>query len=359
MNLHDFHNDALAQKLLAAIHVEAQALPEIRIMEVCGTHTMAIGKMGLRAILPKNVILISGPGCPVCVTPGSYIDSAAGLALEKGVHLVTFGDMIRVPGMKTSLEKARGQGAQIHIATTPLQALEIAQSQKNEVVFLAVGFETTAPTTAGAILAAKKKGLTNVSFFTSHRLIPEALRVLVQDTEVKISGFMLPGHVSTILGEKSYRILEKSEIPSVITGFEPVDILAGILYLIQKIRKKDYTIHNAYRRLVPPEGNPKALQAMEEVFSVVPALWRGIGVIPGTGLAIREKYATYDAAKRYSLTVEPTEMPQGCSCGDVLRGRIPPNACPLFGKACIPDHPIGPCMVSFEGSCSAYYKYGM
>ena len=356
-NLLNFSDKNIAKKLIHLIKEKAKSIGHIKIMEVCGTHTMQIGKLGIRSILPDNIELISGPGCPVCVTPGSYIDSAAKLAIDKQVRIVTFGDMVRVPGDRTSLEKARSMGADIDIITSPFQSIEIAKNSSQEVVFLSVGFETTTPMTAMTILNARQNKIKNLSFFIAHRVVPPALELLIQDSSIKIAGFLLPGHVSSIIGEKPYEILKKYKIPGVITGFEAIDILTGILDCITMISTEQIEIHNAYKRAVPSNGNPKAQKVVEQVFTQDDAEWRGIGTIPGTGLRLRDDYKQFDAAEKFNLKIEKSTFPSGCSCGDVLKGRIPPNKCKLFGKLCTPQNPVGPCMVSSEGSCAAYYKY--
>jgi hydrogenase expression/formation protein HypD len=360
MSIVDFSDPKTGRRLLDAIAAEAAGLGHVRIMEVCGTHTMEIGRMGLRSLLPKNIELVSGPGCPVCVTPGSYIDAAADLALVKGVRVLTYGDMIRVLGVRFSLEQVKAKGAKVDVVTSPLQAIETARANPIEqIVFLAVGFETTAPATARAIDLAYRDNLSNLTFFVSHKIVPPALCALIEDTELAISGFMLPGHVSAIIGETPYAFLAKRGIPAVITGFEPLDILSGILSLCTMLKKNAPALVNAYTRIVKKEGNPKALEMIDTVFETTDALWRGIGMLKKSGLVIREKYRSFDAARRFSMDSGAAEsMPEDCSCGDVLKGRIRPDQCPLFGSSCTPASPVGPCMVSSEGSCAAYFKFG-
>jgi hydrogenase expression/formation protein HypD len=362
MNLSRFSDPVLAEKLLEKIRTSAFTGDRIRIMEVCGTHTMEIGRLGLRSLLPSNIELVSGPGCPVCVTPGAYIDAAVDLALNKKVRIVSYGDMIRVPGDTASLAEAKGKGANIEVVTSPLHALEIARAHpEEEIVFLAVGFETTAPATARAVMNAHEADIGNLTFFLSHRTVPPALRALIQDKDIAISGFMLPGHVSAIIGEAPYQFIVKYGIPGVITGFEPIDILLGIMTLCTLITEQTPKIVNAYSRIVKKEGNPLAVGACEKVFRPAQALWRGIGIIPGSGLVLRDEFARFDASIRYGIPpdeVSTSGQPQGCSCGNVLKGVIKPIDCPLFGATCTPRTPVGPCMVSSEGSCAAYYKYG-
>ena len=334
----------------------------IRIMEVCGTHTMEIGRLGLRSLLPSTIELVSGPGCPVCVTPGSYIDAAVDLSRREAVRIVSYGDMIRVPGNRSSLEAAKAQGAAVEVVTSPLHTLEIARAHpQEEIVFLAVGFETTTPATAQALVNAQAAGIENLSFLVSHRMVPPALRALLSDKETNISAFMLPGHVSAIIGEAPYQFIRRYGIPGVITGFELIDILLGIFYICTMIVGASPDIVNAYPRIVKKEGNPLAVRVCEKVFRPVDALWRGIGMIPQSGLALREDFEAFDAMVRYAVDCNADSssgQPKGCSCGSVLKGVMKPSDCPLFGAACTPRSPVGPCMVSSEGSCAAYFKYG-
>jgi hydrogenase expression/formation protein HypD len=361
MSLIDYTDPITAQSLLARISHAAASLGSVRIMEVCGTHTMEIGRLGLRSLLPKNVELVSGPGCPVCVTPGAYIDSAATIALSRNFRVVSYGDMIRVPGLHTSLDEAKSAGAAVDVVTSPLQALEIARQKPNEqVVFLAVGFETTAPATAVAITTAQRENIQNLTFFVSHKTVPPALLALVADKDLAISGFLLPGHVSAIIGEKPYAPVAQAGLPGVITGFEPLDILSGISMVCDMLYHKKAAILNAYPRIVKREGNPRAVAAVNAVFDIADVLWRGIGVLPQSGLTLRPEYAALDATQRFGIPSDAgsEEMPESCSCGGVLKGLLQPSECPMFGAACTPEHPVGPCMVSSEGSCAARFKYG-
>ena len=359
MNTNAFSDPAVARNLVAAITSCAGRIPPARIMEVCGTHTMEIGRLGIRQLLPENVELLSGPGCPVCVTPASYIDALAGLALKGGVRVAAFGDLFRVPGNKLSLAQVKAQGAAVDIVTSPVAALALARRNPDQqVVFTAVGFETTIPATAAAVREAALKGIGNISFLVAHRLVPPALDALLADKELGINAFLLPGHVSAIVGEAAYALLAERNVPGVITGFEPLDILAGILAALIMLAEKQVGVKNAYTRVVRPGGNAAARQLAGEIYGPCDAVWRGIGSLPQSGLRLRGQYARFDAAVKFGITIDDEEMPAGCSCGDVLKGRIRPNACPLFGAACDPDHPVGPCMVSSEGSCAAYFKYG-
>ncbi len=328
------------------------------LMEVCGTHTQAIGRWGLRSLLPESVRLVSGPGCPVCVTPGGYIDQACGLAAENGVTLATFGDLVRVPGNEHSLEEVRSAGADVRIVYSPADAIALAKElAPREVVFLAVGFETTIAGIAAAIKSAHLADLENLSFFCSLRLVPPALQALLADPEVAIDGFLLPGHVSVITGLAAYSCLEEAGVPGAVAGFEPVDILQGVAMLLEMLAADAPAVRNLYGRAVRPDGNPMARTLIGELFEPAEAVWRGIGSLPDSGLRLQPTYAHLDAARRHGLSPLEDRMPAGCACGRVLRGAILPRACPLFGKACTPDHPVGPCMVSGEGSCAAHYRY--
>ncbi|MCL2757496.1 MAG: hydrogenase formation protein HypD [Coriobacteriia bacterium] len=355
----------------------------IRIMEVCGTHTVAIARAGFRSVLPASLKLISGPGCPVCVTANVDIDRVIALTRIPGVVVATFGDMIRVPGSSTSLQQRKAQGAAVEVVYSPLDAIKLAEQYAADggttghnaagggthVVFVGVGFETTTPLVAATIERAAARGLANFSVLAVHKRVPPALEALANDAEVAVDALILPGHVSTILGAQPYGFLaEKYHIPGAITGFEPVDILQGIALLLEQIRAReageaDAAIEIAYKRAVMQEGNPTALAAIDAVFENTDATWRGLGTIEQSGYSIREKYAVYDANRRFAAELsalqEPTVEPRGCRCGTVLRGVIPPSACPLFGRACTPQNPIGPCMVSSEGTCAAYFRYAL
>lgn len=357
MDLNRFRDPVLAKTLIDAI--AAVPASPVKIMEVCGTHTMAIAKYGLREVMPETLKLLSGPGCPVCVTANTDIDIAIEYARSKDVIVTTFGDMMKVPGSCSSLSDEKADGRDVRIVYSPLDALDIAERNPGKlVVFIGVGFETTIPAIAAAIVQAEKRGLGSFTVFSAHKTVPDALRALVNDPQVAVGGFILPGHVSTIIGLHPYRFLaEEFRVPSVITGFEPIDILQGILMLSRQIADGRAEVEVAYTRAVSPEGNPSAVEMMNRVFEPADADWRGISVIPGTGLAIREEYSAFDAMR--VLPVRPPEPREikGCQCGEVLRGVILPFECKLFAKGCTPEHPIGPCMVSSEGSCAAYYRY--
>lgn len=357
MNLSVFRDPELARGLIHSI--EKWAPEQATLMEVCGTHTVAIARNGLRTMMPEGIRLASGPGCPVCVTSNKDIDTVIALSRVPGVTIATFGDMTRVPGSTSSLLKEQAQGRSINIVYSPLDALTLAKENPDEqIVFVGVGFETTTPLVAMAIKRAKAMGLKNFSVFVAHKNMPGALETIVADPALKIDALILPGHVSTIIGVKPYEFLaQKYGIPGVITGFEPVDVLQGIAMIMRQLHEGRAEIEIAYSRGVMKEGNPVALAAIEEVFETVDATWRGLGVIPGSGYAIRDEYKEFDAFACFSPEVEPTQEPKGCRCGDVLRGIMAPNECPLFRKVCTPENPIGPCMVSSEGSCAAYFRY--
>ncbi|MBD3321245.1 MAG: hydrogenase formation protein HypD [Chitinivibrionales bacterium] len=358
MNLVSFNDPQIAGKLLDGIRRAASGTGTIKIMEVCGTHTMEIGRLGLRSLLPENVELVSGPGCPVCVTPGGVIDTAAELALGSGVVVSTFGDMVRVPGTRTSLEKTRTNGGAIQIVTSPLQAVANAESNpQKEFVFIAVGFETTVPVVARAVTMTCEKNLENMSFIICHRLVPPALDTLIADRDIGISAFLLPGHVSAIIGTGPYAFLDKEGVPAAITGFESLDIVGGIHAVVTMLAGRHSGVVNRYPRVVKDSGNSHAMKLIDTVFRPVDAVFRGIGTIPQSGLALREKFARVDACRKYGIKIREHAMPQGCACGAVLKGKIIPDKCPLFATSCTPDTPVGPCMVSSEGSCAAYYRY--
>ena len=352
-----FKDPKLARGLIETIH---RLAPEhATLMEVCGTHTVAIARNGIRDLMPEGLRLASGPGCPVCVTCNRDIDTVIALARIPNVTITTFGDMTRVPGSTSSLLAEQAAGRSVEIVYSPLDALAFAKAHpEREVVFVGVGFETTTPLVALAIKRAKAMGLSNFTVFAAHKNMPGALELLVGDPTLELDALILPGHVSTIIGAEPYRFLaEKYGIPGVITGFEPVDVLQGIAMLVRQLHEGRAEIEIAYARGVMPEGNPVALAAIDEVFETCTATWRGLGDIPGSGYRIREEFADFDAVRRFEPDVEPTRDPKGCRCGDVLRARIAPNECPLFRTVCTPENPVGPCMVSSEGSCAAYYRY--
>ena len=353
-----FRDPTLARSLIDTIHALAGG-HAINLMEVCGTHTVSIGRYGFRSVMPDGLRLLSGPGCPVCVTANQDVDHAIALARVPGAIIATFGDMMRVPGSTSSLAAEKAAGRDVRMVYSPLDALSLAHDNPgSEVIFMGVGFETTTPTIAAAILEAQAQNLRNFSVFCAHKTTPPALRAIAGDPHTHIDGFILPGHVSTITGIEPYRFLvDEFHIPGVITGFEPIDVLEGIAMLVNMVEKDEPAIQNAYRRGVDTKGNAVARALVNQVFEPCDAIWRGLGPIPQSGLRIRDDFAAFDATRRFEVEVEQTVEPQGCRCGDVLRGRIAPTQCPLFGRKCTPEDPVGPCMVSSEGSCAAYYRY--
>ncbi|MGN0046926.1 MAG: hydrogenase formation protein HypD [Eggerthellaceae bacterium] len=357
MDLNAFKDPALAKGLIASIQKWA---PEHAVlMEVCGTHTVAIARNGIRNLMPEGTRLASGPGCPVCVTSNRDIDTVIALSRVPNVIITTFGDMTRVPGSSSSLLKEQAAGADVRICYSPLDALTIAKENPDRpVVFVGVGFETTTPLVAMAIKRARAMGLSNFSVFAAHKNMPGALEAIIADPKLQVDALILPGHVSTIIGVEPYRFLaEKYGIPGVITGFEPLDVLEGITMLMRQLHEGRAEIEIAYKRGVMEQGNPVAMAVIDEVFDTCTATWRGLGPIEGSGYCIRPEYAQFDALRRFDLDIEPTVEPKGCRCGDVLRSAMAPDECPLFNKVCTPENPVGPCMVSSEGSCAAYYRY--
>lgn len=354
----DGWRDPEAARRLTARLVQTASAP-MKLMEVCGTHTVSIARNGLRELMPPSVKLLSGPGCPVCVTANADIDRAIEIGRISDVVLATFGDMVKVPGSYSSLAQEKADGRDVRVVYSPLYAISLAQSMPDkQVVFLGVGFETTAPAVAAAMKSAKRQGVKNFSVLSMHKTVPAALEALVNDPEVGIDGFILPGHVSAVIGPEPYRFLaSRYGVPGVIAGFEPVDILQAVLMLARQVSEGRSEIEVAYLRGVGADGNPAACDLMAEVFEPTDSEWRGIGVIPGSGLAIRDSFAGFDAARRFQVFSPPVRQPSACRCGEVLRGVKLPNECPMFGKGCTPEHPVGPCMVSTEGSCAAYYRY--
>lgn len=330
-----------------------------RIMEVCGTHTMSIARYGIRDILPSNVKLVSGPGCPVCVTCNGYIDAAVEIAHQKDVITATFGDMVKVPGSACSLAVARAEGCDIRVVYSPLDCLEIAlENPGKRVVFLSVGFETTIPPIALMIINSRKAGISNISVLTGNKTLPAVLEMIVSEKDRLIDGFLYPGHISAITGTALYeRIADKYGMPGVIAGFEPMDILQAIYLLLSNIIVGRNVAVNCYERVVKSEGNKKARNVMNQVFEQCDAHWRGIGKVTGSGLKLRQEFSDMDAWRVFNMKEIETLELSGCICGDIIMGRSMPGECDLFGKACTPENPAGPCMVSSEGSCAAYYRY--
>lgn len=352
----EYRDEKIAQSILKEIN--AISKKKVNLMEVCGTHTVVIFRNGIKKILPKNINLISGPGCPVCVTPVSYLDEIIALSRENDFIITTFGDMIKVPGSTSSLEREKANGVDIRIVYSTLDALNIARNNPlKKVVFMGIGFETTSPTIASAILKAKEEKINNFSVLSVAKIMPPAMKSLLDVEEVNIDGFICPGHVSAIIGSDPYNfIASQYKVSCVICGFEPLDILQSIYMLIKQIEEGKAKVEIQYKRVVKPEGNKIALRKLKKVFSIVNSNWRGIGNIPQSGLEIRNEYSRFNARK-FKITVEETKEFAGCRCGEVLRGMITPIECPLFKKVCTPEDPKGACMVSSEGTCAAYYKY--
>ncbi|MEJ2039321.1 MAG: hydrogenase formation protein HypD [Desulfosarcinaceae bacterium] len=352
-----YRDPQLAQSLVRRI--EACSTRTIRLMEVCGTHTMAIFRHGIRSLLPGTITLLSGPGCPVCVTAQGDIDMFVELARRPDVVITTFGDLMRVPGSGSSLKEESAAGADVRVVYSPLDAVTLAKEQPGKtVVFLGVGFETTVPTIAAAVVTARKLGLANFCVCTAHKVVPPALAALMANPQVQVDGFLLPGHVSVIIGLQAYEpFFQAHHTPAVVAGFEPTDILQAVLSLAQQIESGRPALENAYPRAVSDRGNTKAQQMIETVFEPGDAVWRGIGVIPGSGLNMRAEFADFDAARRFGLQPGEAPEPKGCACGEILTGIKTPRECPLFRKRCTPMNPVGPCMVSSEGTCAAYYRY--
>ena len=329
------------------------------IMETCGGQTHGLVKNGILEMLPKEITMVHGPGCPVCVTPLELIDKAVHLAQNKDVILCSFGDMLRVPGSKKSLLQIKAEGADVRILYSPLEALNIAKENPNkEVVFFAVGFETTAPANALSVYQAKKSGITNYSILVSHVLVPPAMEAILNDKDNRIQGFLAAGHVLTIMGfEEYYPIIKKYKVPVVVTGFEPLDLVQGILMVVRQLEKGEYKLENQYSRVVQEEGNKKALETIKKVFEVSHRAWRGIGEIPYSGYRLRDKYSDYDAETKFKMDIGKVNENEICIAGDVLKGIKKPYQCPAFGKQCTPENPLGAPMVSSEGACAAYYHY--
>jgi hydrogenase expression/formation protein HypD len=355
----EFRDRALVQDI--ARRLGQMAPGPASIMEVCGTHTMSVARFGLKSLLPPQVQLLSGPGCPVCVTAQRDIDGFLALGDRPQTILASFGDMLRVPGSETSLERQRAAGADVRIVYAPFDAVEIARQEPGkEVVFFGVGFETTMPATALAILTAAAQKLDNFSVFAVHKTMPGALRALLASGEVRVSGLLLPGHVTTIIGAAVYSFIpEEFHIPCAVTGFEPVDLMLGIESILAQRREGAARVDNVYTRAVQAPPNPRAQAVLEEVFAPADADWRGLGLIPASGAAIRENFARFDARKRFAALIDavPAPRPSACRCGEVLRAVLRPSQCPLFATACTPSQPVGPCMVSSEGACAAAYRY--
>ena len=354
----EFRSSKLGEGLVSRIRQRSKTTA--RFMEFCGGHTVTIFRYGIRQLLPSTIEMVSGPGCPICVTANADLDRAIALSKIPGVIITTFGDMLKVPGSRSSLEKAKADGAEVRTVYSATDALDIAQANpKSSVVFLGIGFETTAPTIAASILQAEEKGIENYHVLSLHKVCPPVIRALLDSGEVELQGLVCPGHVSAVIGSHPWEfIAQEYGIPCVISGFEPLDILQCVEMLVEQVEKGEAGVEIAYRRGVRPEGNQVALKLMERVFEPSGARWRGMGEIPGSGLKIREEYQRFDAEANFDIKTEPPVEHKGCLCGEILRGVKTPADCKLFAKACTPENPVGPCMVSAEGSCSAYYQYG-
>ena len=355
----EFRNPAAARALQDRIVQLARGLQgSPRIMEVCGTHTMAIARNGIRSILPDNIDLLSGPGCPVCVTAPGYIDAAIELA-QRGATVVTFGDMLKTPGSRSSLDQCRAAGGAVEVVYSPLSAIELARENPGkEVVFLAIGFETTIAPLVSLLDIARRNGIGNLSLLTAFKVVPPVLEVLCEDPEIGVDAFLCPAHVSAIIGSNAYLPLaEKHGIPCVVAGFEALDILLGIAGILDQLQAGEARVDNQYSRIVRPAGNHRAQEVIEHHLEPADVAWRGIGTLPGSGLRLRSEFADFDAEKRFNMAVEYGDEPDGCLCGEVVKGKLAPRQCPLFGTACTPDTPVGPCIVSQEGSCAAAFKY--
>ncbi|MEL6968778.1 MAG: hydrogenase formation protein HypD [Bacteroidota bacterium] len=355
--LTEYRDPELAQRYLEEIkHTVTRPWT---IMEVCGGQTHSLVKNGILNMLPKEINMVHGPGCPVCVTPLSLIDKAVYLAEEESVILCSYGDMLRVPGSEKSLLEAKANGADIRILYSPLEAVKIAQDNPDrQVVFFAVGFETTAPANALSVVHADRLGLDNYSILASHVLVPPAIEALVSDEECVVEGFLAAGHVCTIMGmEEYYPLVEKYQVPIVITGFEPVDILQGILMTVQQLEAGEAKLENQYSRMVRPAGNPNAIETIHEIFDVTDRMWRGMDVIPNSGYEVKKSYLKFDARKKFAVNIPEAPENKECIAGDIMKGIKKPFECPNFGTKCKPENPLGAPMVSSEGACAAYYHF--
>ncbi len=354
----EFRRPELVKKLLDRIH--SRSKKPIRLMEFCGGHTVSIFKYGIRQLLPGNIEMLSGPGCPVCVTSNSDLDKAIALAKLPDVIITSFGDMIRVPGSYSSLQVAKAEGADVRVVYSMIDAIAIAKDNPDKtVIFIGIGFETTTPTVAAGILQAEQENLRNFFVLSLGKTTPPIMKAILELGEVRLDGIVCPGHVSAVTGAEPYRFLaEDYHIACSISGFEPVDILLCISMLVEQIENEDYKVEIAYTRGVKPQGNPHAVTMMNRVFESTAADWRGIGIVPDSGLKLRAGYERFDALLNFPVNPGPPREHKGCICGNILRGINTPLDCKLFRTVCTPEHPVGPCMVSSEGSCSTYYLYG-
>ena len=354
----EFRNSEIAKGLITSIRKNSKH--KARFMEFCGGHTVSIFKYGIRHLLPPTIEMVSGPGCPVCVTATADIDKAISLATIPGVIITSFGDMLKVPGSRSSLQKTRAEGADVRTVYSTLDALQIAKENPNKtVVFIGVGFETTAPTIAASVLQASENNIRNYHILSLHKLCPPVIKTILDAGEVKLDGLICPGHVSAITGSNAWEFVAHNYgIPCVVSGFEPLDILQCLDMLVKQVEKHVSKVEIAYKRGVTPEGNLQAQKIMKQVFEPCTAKWRGMGEVPASGLKLRQEFAKYDAEVAFDVKPQTAIEPKGCICGEILRGVRTPADCRLFHNVCTPENPIGPCMVSSEGSCSAYYLYG-
>lgn len=355
----DFRNSELSRSLIEKIEEESASEFKYSIMEVCGTHTVSVFKYGIRSVLPENVELVSGPGCPVCVTSQGEIDAIFEIVKNNDISLLTFGDLMNVPGSNgENLIGLRAEGKDIRVVLSPLDAVKTAAGEPDrEFVFVGIGFETTAPAIASALLEAKNMGVRNFSILPYCKTMPEVLNFLLDDPKLDINGFLCPGHVSVITGKGIFQPLAQKGKAAVITGFEPLDILSSILHIVRQVNSGDYCVYNNYSRVVNNAGNEKAVEIMNTVFEPCPAFWRGLGKLEGSGLGLKEEFSFYNSLEKFNVKVPQINEKKGCRCGEVLKGYIRPDSCPLYGLQCTPENPVGPCMVSSEGACAAYYKF--
>ncbi|MCA1933703.1 MAG: hydrogenase formation protein HypD [Calditerrivibrio sp.] len=357
--IENFRRKSIVKILLRKIEESLLKNQTYKIMEICGTHTVSISRFGIRSLLPKDIQLISGPGCPVCVTSQGEIDSIFSLINQKDLIIAVYGDLMRVPGSDgKSLLDYRGMGADIVVVNSVLDIIKLAKSTDKNIVFVSIGFETTTPQTAYLILESQRLGLSNLSVLLFNKTMPEVISLILKDKNLKIDGFLCPGHVTTVTGVDIYTPMIKNNKAAVVTGFEPVDILQSILTIVEQVNSNNFSIVNNYKRVASGEKNEKALSMIEKVFCLSDADWRGIGTIKGSGLRIREEFEEYDASKKFDITFPKYTDKYGCRCGDVLKGYITPKECKMFGDVCTPENPFGPCMVSNEGTCAAYYQFG-
>ncbi|UCF79080.1 MAG: hydrogenase formation protein HypD [Candidatus Eiseniibacteriota bacterium] len=356
-----FENPGDARLLLDRIAdlARSSGRDRVQLMEVCGTHTVAIFRYGIRQLIPENIRLLSGPGCPVCVTPNSAIDEFIEMSKRPGVIAAVFGDMMRVPGSVTSLERAKAKGADVRVVYSSLDALKMAkENPEKSVVFFAVGFETTAPTIAATILGADRDGTQNFFVLPANKLIPPAVAAVLETEGLALDGLICPGHVSTIIGSDAYEFIpSRYGVAAVVAGFQSTDILRAIQLLLEQVVAGKPRVHTEYSRLVKKEGNPAALKVMYDVFEPCDSAWRGLGVIPSSGLKLRPDFSRFDSSERFDVSVAQSQEPAGCLCGEILRGKVDPPDCPLFAGECTPETPVGACMVTTEGTCQAHYRF--